>query len=68
MIDLCGYSQTNRLSIFNYRSAQYQITWAGYLASSGMNQMDFIIADPHTIPQSEEKNYSEKILRLKNTR
>jgi len=67
LIDLCGYSQTNRLSIFNYRSAQYQITWAGYLASSGMNQMDFIIADPHTIPLSEEKNYSEKILRLKNT-
>jgi protein O-GlcNAc transferase len=67
LIDLCGYSQTNRLSIFNYRSAQYQITWAGYLASSGMSQMDFIIADPHTIPLSEEKNYSEKILRLKNT-
>jgi protein O-GlcNAc transferase len=67
LIDLCGYSQTNRLSVFNYRSAQYQITWAGYLASSGMSQMDFIIADPHTIPPSEEKNYSEKILRLKNT-
>jgi protein O-GlcNAc transferase len=65
LVDLSGYTEKSRISIFNYRSARYQITWAGYLSSTGMEKMDFILADPYTIRIEDEKNYLEKVIRLK---
>ena len=65
LIDLSGFTKGSRVSIFNYRSAKFQLSWIGYLASLGLNNIDFLVADPHVIPKHEEQNYLEKIVRLR---
>jgi len=64
LIDLSGFTKGSRVTIFNYRSAKFQLSWVGYLASLGLDNVDFLVADPHVIPKHEEQNYLEKIVRL----
>jgi len=66
MIDLMGLSSLNRLSLFKNRLAPVQILWLGYNNTSGLSQMDYLIADPNLIKKNEVKFYSEKILFLPN--
>ena len=66
MIDLMGLSSLNRLSLFKNRLATIQILWLGYNNTSGLSQMDYLIADPNLIKKNEVKFYSEKILFLPN--
>ena len=66
MIDLMGLSSLNRLSLFKNRLAPIQILWLGYNNTSGLSQMDYLIADPNLIKKNEVKFYSEKILFLPN--
>ena len=66
MIDLMGLSSTNRLSLFKNRLAPIQIEWLGYNNTTGLSQMDYLIADPNLIKKNELKLYSEKILFLPN--
>jgi len=66
MIDLMGLSSKNRLSLFKNRLAPIQILWLGYNNTSGLSQMDYLIADPNLIKKNESKFYSEKILFLPN--
>ena len=66
IIDLMGLSSSNRLSLFKNRLAPIQILWLGYNNTSGLSQMDYLIADPNLIKKNEVKLYSEKILLLPN--
>ena len=62
LFDLVGYSGGTRLEIFKYRSAPIQISWIGYTNSTGLQEMDYVIADPYVL--ESDQHYSEKILRL----
>ena len=64
IIDLMGLSSINRLCLFKNRLAPIQILWLGYNNTSGLSQMDYLIADPNLIKKDEVKFYSEKILFL----
>ena len=65
LFDLGGFSSGNRLNIFYNKPALIQISWAGYLASTGLNEIDYIIADKKTVPKNHEENqFVEKILRF----
>lgn len=59
LVDLSGYSAKNRLEIFFQKCAPIQVTWAGYLSSTGLKQMDYIITDPYVI--SKKSQFVEKI-------
>tara|TARA_Y100000768_G_scaffold371021_1_gene337344 strand:- start:1046 stop:2737 length:1692 start_codon:yes stop_codon:yes gene_type:complete len=65
IIDLNGLSSDHRLSLFKNRLAPVQISWCGYVNTTGLNEMDYLIADKNLIKQQEEKYYTEKIIYLK---
>jgi len=64
IIDLMGLSGDNRITLFKNRLAPIQISWLGYCNTTGLNQMDYIIADPNLIYDEEKNFYSEKIIFL----
>lgn len=64
IIDLMGVTSKNRLSLIKNRVAPIQILWCGYCNTTGIKNMDYIIADPNVIYEKELNDYSEKIIYL----
>ncbi len=62
--DLMGYTDGSRLGILATRAALIQISWIGFAGTLGADWIDYIIADDTVIPVSDEKYYSEKIIRM----
>ena len=64
LIDLMGVTSEQRIELLNLRVAPIQILWLGYCNTSGIRNMDYIIADKNLIYEKEKEFYSEKILYL----
>ena len=64
MFDLMGVTSKNRITLFKNRLAPIQVSWCGYCNTTGVNEIDYIIADPHLIYDEEKNLYSEKIIYL----
>ena len=64
LINVVGYFARNRFTIMKYKPAPVQAIWMGYTNTTGIDEIDYIIADPHLIKKNEENYYSEKILKL----
>jgi len=62
LIDLNGFTYGNRITVLAARCAKIQIEWMGYNNTTGLENMDFIIADKNMIKKDEEIYYSEKII------
>ena len=45
LVDLDGHSGPNRLPMFTSRAAPLQVTWAGYVGTTGLDAMDYLITD-----------------------
>lgn len=67
LVDLSGHSAYNCLPMFAWKPAPIQATWLGYLATTGVAAIDYIIGDPWTLPESEAANFTEKIWHLPET-
>lgn len=68
LVDLSGRTAGNRLPVFAGKPAPLQVSWLGYFATTGLPQMDAILADPVCVPAGEESLYVEKVVRLPHTR
>ena len=64
LIDLNGLTEGNRVNVMANRCAPIQICWLGYNNSTGLKNMDYLIADNNLVKKDEENLYSEKILYL----
>lgn len=64
LFDLTGHTGRNRLQVFARRAAPIQISWAGYVGTTGLRTMDYLLADDFHTPAGCEANYGEKILRM----
>ena len=64
MFDITGATLSNRVSLFKNRLAPKQISWLGYCNTSGLENMDYLIADKNLIYKEEKNDYSEKIIYL----
>jgi len=66
LFDLSGHTKRSRLGIFKSKCAPIQATWSGWLASTGIKEIDYIIGDPYATPYSDQKKFIEKIYQLEN--
>ena len=66
MIDLAGHTGS-AMNFFAQRLAPVQATYLGYPGTTGVPNMDWIIADAEVVPPEHDKLYSEVVLRLPNT-
>jgi protein O-GlcNAc transferase len=64
LIDLNGLTKGNRINVTKNRCAPVQICWLGYNNSTGLKNIDYLIADHNVIKKNEEGLYAEKILYL----
>ncbi len=64
LFDMAGHTAGNRLLVFARKPAPIQVTWAGYVGTTGLGAMDYVLADRYEIPRGAEAHFCEKILRM----
>ncbi|MBN3728447.1 O-linked N-acetylglucosamine transferase, SPINDLY family protein, partial [Burkholderia sp. Ac-20379] len=65
LLDLSSHTGRNRLPVFARKPAPVQISWIGYPGTTGLEAMDYYLADRHAIPFGEmERQFTEKIIHM----
>ena len=68
LVDLDGHTMPNRLPVFFLRAAPIQVTWLGYLATTGITAVDYRLTDPRADPPGlTEGFHTERLWRLPTT-
>lgn len=64
LIDLLGHTSYNRRVLFGRRAAPVQASFLGYPSTTGIPNMDWIIADAAVAPPQNAHLFTEQIARL----
>ena len=67
LLDLAGHTSLNRMSLFAQRAAPVQASYLGYPGSTGVPNIDWILADAVVAPPGSDSLFSERVLRLPHT-
>lgn len=68
LLDLAGHTAHNRLPIFAWKPAPVQATWLGYFATTGVAEMDYLLADEASVPESQRGHFTETVWYLPDTK
>jgi len=68
LVDLSGHTAQNRLELFARKPAPVQVSWLGYFASTGLAEIDFLLADETGVPEGHRQWFTETIVPLPETR
>ena len=63
-MNLNGFTEGHRLTVFTQRPAPIQVGYLGYAGTMGTNCIDYIVADKTVIPDDQFAFYSEKVVWL----
>jgi predicted O-linked N-acetylglucosamine transferase (SPINDLY family) len=65
LVDLSGHTKYNRLLVFARRPAPVQLTWLGYLNTTGLETIDYRVTDARASPEGLfDALHSERLVRL----
>jgi len=64
LLDLSGHTRHNRLPLFAWKPAPVQAHLAGYFATTGVKEMDYLLGDPYVTPAARENHFTETVWRL----
>ena len=64
LVDLSGHSQNNCLDIMAYRPAPVQVTGIGYMNTTGLEVMDYVLSDEICMPLARNEGFTEEPMRL----
>ena len=64
LVDVNGYTKFARTRIFAYRPAPVIVNWCGYPGTMGSPYHQYMITDGNIVPETHERYYSEKVLRI----
>jgi predicted O-linked N-acetylglucosamine transferase (SPINDLY family) len=64
LVDMSGYTQSSRLSVFALRPAPVQALWLAYPSTTGSDFIDYVIGDPLLTPMAHAEDFSEHIVQL----
>ena len=64
LMDLSGHTGFNRLLTLARRPAPVQVSWMGYVATTGLESVDYFVADRLLVPDEMAWQFTEKLLRL----
>lgn len=62
LVDMSGYTKGSQTEIFALRPAPIQVSWLGYLSTSGATFMDYFITDTICSPPEFKNLYTEKLV------
>ena len=64
LVDLAGHTANNRLTMFAHRAAPVQVSMLGYLNTTGLAEMDYVVSDAIRDPSADDGFYTETVIRL----
>jgi protein O-GlcNAc transferase len=65
LIDLSSHTSHNRLRAFALKAAPIQASWMGYPGTTGLQAMDYYLADKYFLPPGQfDNSFTEKIAYL----
>ncbi len=64
LVDLMGHSHHNRMEILALRPAPIQVSYLGFLSTTGAPFIDYLVADAKVVPKEHEPYFDEKLLRM----
>jgi protein O-GlcNAc transferase len=65
LVDLSGHTMFNRLLVFARRPAPVQVSWFGYMNTTGLTSIDYRLTDASVDPIGDsDEFYTEKLVRI----